>query len=222
MRSLLAHLALLAGCAVVPSRYEAVRGELRRDDRAHPSAPDPDHDRSLAALAAAPWLDRAALITTALARNRDVEAMRQAWHAAAAEVRQVTALDDPMVSYAVAPLSIAAAHVRFGEEVELRQALPFPGKRALAGEAALDDADAMHADLRAGQLAIAERASQLFDDAYVAARALEVNDHHRALVERMAQLATARVASSRGSAQDALQAEVELGQLAQERVMLET
>src|SRR5207249_10035962 len=45
---------------------------------------------------------------------------------------------------------------------------------------------------------------------------------YRVLVEQLRKVAEARVASGRGSTQDALQAEVELGHLEHDRVMLET
>lgn len=216
MRNFMALSAFIAACAGTPHRYDNMLGELRRDERAHVDA-----NGKLAAFVNAKQLDRAALVTAAIATNRDVEAMRQAWRAAAAEVRAQTGLDDPMASYSLAPLSIGS-DAGYGQVIELRQKLPFPGKRGLAGDAALDDAEVTRADYHAAQLAVAELASQLYDDAYVNARALEINDRHRALVEQMKKVAEARVASSRGSAQDVLQAEVELGHLEHDRVMLET
>src|SRR5258706_13168043 len=80
----------------------------------------------------------------------------------------------------------------------------------------------MREDFRAAQIEVATLASQLYDDAFLDARALEINDQHRALVEQMKKVAEARLASGRGSTQDALQAEVELGHLEHDRVMLET
>jgi len=132
------------------------------------------------------------------------------------------AIDDPMLSYEVAPLSIGSSDAPFGQRIALRQKLPFPGKRGFAGDAAVAEAEAMRADFHAMQLMVAELASQLYDDAYLNARAFELNDHHRQLVEQMKKVAEARVASGRGSPQDALQAEVELGHLDHERVMLDT
>lgn len=216
MRTIMALSAFLAACAATPPHYDDMLGELRRDDRAHADA-----NGKLAAFLNAKQLDRAALVGAAVAANRDVEAMRQAWRAAAADVGARTGLDDPMASYSFAPLSIGS-DVRYGQVIELRQKLPFPGKRGLAGDAALDDAEVTRADYHAAQLAVAELASQLYDDAYVNARSLEINDRHRALVEQMKKVAEARVASSRGSTQDVLEAEVELGHIEHDRVMLET
>lgn len=216
MRTIMALSALVAGCAATPHHYDDMLGELRRDERAHADA-----DGRLTAFVDARQLDRTALVAAAIATNRDVEAMRQAWRAAAADVHAQGALDDPMASYSLAPLSIGSSTAAFGQVIELRQKLPFPGKRELAGDAALDDAEVVRADFRAAQLAVAELASQLYDAAFVNARALEITDRHRALVEQMQKVSEARVASSRGSTQDVLQAEVELGHLEHERVMLE-
>jgi outer membrane protein TolC len=127
-----------------------------------------------------------------------------------------------MLSYEVAPLSIAGSEAPFGQRVELRQKLPFPGKRGAARDAAVADAAAMRGDYHAMQLMIVELASQLYDDLYLNARAFELNEEHRKLVEQMQKVASARMASGRGSTQDALQAEVELGHLEHDRVMLET
>lgn len=217
MRVLFALLAL-AGCAPTPHRYDTLLGELRHDDRAHAAATH----APLAALDGAKQLDRRALIDAVLAENRDLEAARQAWHAAAAEVPAATSLDDPMLSYELAPLSIGAANVPFGQRVELTQKLPFPGKRALAGDAAVADAEAMRADYQAARLELAEKAAQLYDALYVDARALEINTENRALLDKAQQLAAARVASGRGSTRDALEAEVELAHVEHDRVMLES
>lgn len=192
-------------------------GELRRDDRARA-----DSDARVAAAVSTAQLDRRTLINAVLGTNRDVEAMRQGWRAALAEVSAAGALDDPMASYELAPFSIGSSDAQFGQRIELSQKLPWPGKRALAKDAAVADAAVMRGDFRAAQLEVATLASQLYDDAYLSARALEVNDQHRALIEQMKNVAEARMASGRGSTQDALQAEVELGHLERDRVMLET
>ena len=220
MRLLIAVLPVLAGCATTissPHDYDAMLGELRRGDRARA-----DGDARVAAAVSAPQLDRHALVDAVLGANRDVEAMRQGWRAALAEVSAAGALDDPMARYELAPFSIGSSGAPFGQRIQLSQKLPWPGKRSLAKDAAVADAAVMRGDFRAAQLEVATLASQLYDDAYLSARALEVNDQHRALIEQMKKVAEARMASGRGSTQDALQAEVELGHLEHDRVMLET
>jgi len=220
MRLLLAVLPVVAGCATTISSqptYDAMLDELRTSDRTRVVI-----DARVVAAVSATQLDRRALIEAVLGANRDVEAMRQGLRAALAEVSAAGALDDPRASYELAPLSIGSSDAPFGQRIELSQKLPWPGKRALAQDAAVADAAVMRSDLRASQVEVAALASQLFDDAYVNAHAREVNDQHRVLVEQMKKVAEARMASGRGSTQDALAAEVELGHLEHDRVMLET
>jgi outer membrane protein, heavy metal efflux system len=220
MRKLICVLSVLTGCtASITSRhdYSTMLGELRQSERARDTSAS-----RVANLASAKALDRRVLIEAVLAANRDVESMRQAWRASLAEARGAGALDDPILSYEVAPLSITGSDAPFGQRVELRQKIPFPGKRGAAGDAAVAEAAVMRGEYDAMQLMVAELASELFDDLYLNVRAFELNEQHRKLVEQMQKVASARIASGRGSTQDALQAEVELGHLEHDRVMLET
>lgn len=220
MRLFIAVLPVVAGCATTISSHhsdESMLDEPRASDRTRAAG-----DARVAAAVSAAQLDRRALVEAVLGANRDVESMRQGLRAALAEASAAGALDDPMATYELAPLSIGSSGARFGQRIELSQKLPWPGKRALAKDAAVADAAAVRGELRASQLEVAALASQLYDDAYVNARATEVNDQHRVLVEQMKRVAEARMASGRGSTQDALAAEVELGHLEHDRVMLET
>ncbi|HSN29445.1 MAG TPA: TolC family protein [Kofleriaceae bacterium] len=209
----------VAGCAGSLDRthdYDTMLGALRRDDAARS-----DGDAALAAVTSAQALDRTALVRAVLARNPTLGAMRAAWHAAAADVRAAGTLEDPMVTYELAPLSIASS-APFGQRVQVSQKLPWPGKRAVAGDIAVADAEMAHQDVRGMTLELAAMTSDLFDDYALVERELEVNDHHRMTAEQMKKAVEAQLAAGRGSTQDALAAEVELGKMAQERVMLET
>lgn len=166
-------------------------------------------------------LDRAQLVAAVLARNPSVAAAREALHAALAEVEQARALDDPMLGYELAPLSITGSDAPFGQVISIRQKLPFPGKRRLAGEVALAMADAEAAEIDVVRLELAQLTSDLYDDYYVAARALEINKEHRVLLEQIKQSAEAQYVVGRAAQQDPIQAEVELAQLEGERVTIE-
>lgn len=209
---------LLAACSAAPSarRRDALWTEYRRSARTAEARGD-----GASLFAEAEVLDRGALIESVLARNPDVDAAREGLRAALAEVDAATSLDDPMISYEVAPLSVAG-EAHFGQRVEIRQPLPFPGKRRLAGEAALAMAEAEAAEIEMVQLELAQMTSELFDDYYVVARALAINEHHRALMAEMKDSAEAQYVAGRGSQQDPIQAEVELAQLERERLGLET
>ncbi len=212
-----AALLALASCAAATTTrsrdYDSMLGELRR-------APDAG-DAALARVTGADHLERAELVRAVIARNPGVTAMREAWRAALADVGAAGALDDPMVTYEVAPLSIGSSSARFGQRVQVTQKLPFPGKRGHAGDAAVADAEIARADLRAATLAVAELAADLYDDYALADQELAVNDHHQMAAAQMKKAVQAQLAAGRGSTQDALAAEVELGKMAQERVTIE-
>lgn len=166
-------------------------------------------------------LDRAAVVAAVLARNPGLDAARASWRAAVAAYPSAVALDDPMVRYALAPFSIGA-DARFGQRIEVSQKLPWPGRRRLRGDAAIADAEAAQADLEALRLDLAEAAVQAFDDDYLAVRALDINRHHRALLERIETSAIAQYTAGRASQQDPLEARAHLIELDRERLTLET
>jgi outer membrane protein TolC len=208
-------LLLLASCAAPPGmrEHDAMVAALRGLERDRPA---PATDPGLGSP-----LDRAALVAAVLARNPDIEAARQTWRAAMAAYPAAVALADPMLTYELAPLSITG-DVPYGQRVQVSQKLPFPGKRALAGAAALAEADAARADHGTLRLALAEAAVLAFDEYYVAARAIEVNTHHRAMVARIEASARAQYTVGRSGQQDVLEAEGEVIALDRERLMLDT
>ncbi|MEO7736150.1 MAG: TolC family protein [Kofleriaceae bacterium] len=166
-------------------------------------------------------LDRGALVAAVLARNPDLDVARETWRASVAAYPTAIAFEDPMASYVVAPFTIGSS-VRFGQTIELRQKLPWPDKRASAGQAALAEAEAARADLATLQLDLAGAAVDAFDDDYVAVRALDVNQHHRELLERIEKAVLAQYTAGHGSAQDPLEIRAELISLDRDRLMLET
>jgi outer membrane protein TolC len=112
--------------------------------------------------------------------------------------------------------------VPFGQRVQVRQKLPWPGKRAVEGDIAVADAEMAHQDLRGVTLELAAVTSDLFDDYALVQQELAVNEHHRMTAEQMKKAVEAQLTAGRGSTQDSLAAEVEIGRMAQERLMLET
>jgi outer membrane protein TolC len=184
------------------------------------SRADRDHGAGEVAFSGA-TLDRGALVAAVLARNPDLDVARETWRASVDAYPTAVTLEDPTASYVVAPFTIGS-NVRFGQTIELRQKLPWPGKRASAGEAMLAEAEAAKADLATLQLDLAGAAVEAFDDDYVAMRALDVNHHHRELLERIEEAVLAQYAVGHGSQQDPLEVRAELIALDRDRLMLET
>jgi outer membrane protein TolC len=207
--------AVTFGCGAGASpRESALWREYRASNRTHPQAD------GAALFAGDEHLEREELVLAVLARNPSVNAAREALRAALAEIPQMTALDDPMVGYELAPLSIAG-DAPYGQVVSIRQKLPFPGKRRRAGEVALAMAEAEAAEIGVVQLELAEMTSEMYDEYFLNARSLEINTHHKGLLEQIKKSAEAQYVTGRAAQQDPIQAEVELAQLERERIMLE-
>ncbi len=208
---------LTIGCAAgEKAREDALWREYRASSRTYAQQQD-----GASLFAGDPHLQREALVAAVLARNPSVNATREAVRAALAEIPRATALADPMLGYELGPLSIAG-DAPFAQVVSIRQKLPFPGKRRRAGEVALAMAEAEAAEVGVVQLELAQMASELYDDYFVAARALEINTHHKGLLEQIKKSAEAQYVAGRASQQDPIQAEVELAHLERERITIES
>lgn len=167
-------------------------------------------------------LDRDALVAAVLERNPGLAEARAAWRAAREREPQVRALDDPMVSYSLGPLSIASDDVRFGQVLEARQRIPYPGKLRLRGEAARAAAEAAERSIDTVRLELATEASLLFDDWYLIHRDREITDEHVRLLTDFQRVATARYTAGEAPQQAPIQAEVELAHLVHRRMVLDT
>lgn len=166
-------------------------------------------------------LDRPTLVRKVLERNPGIEAARRAWDAARARQSQVTALEDPMLSYSFAPLSVVG-NMRFGQEIRIGQRLPFPGQRGLEGAVAVAEAEAMEQELEATRRELAFAAASLLEDYLVLERSLDIHRQHRVLLQELKAAAEAQYAAGRASQPDLLMAEVELGMLEEEVLMQES
>ena len=212
------HVAIL-GAFLLAACEPAAMGGYRRARVEMPTSQRAGLDED--PFAGATVLDRRALIDAVLARNPDIEAARASWRRALSRVPQESALDDPMVTYSIAPLSVVG-DAPFGQRIEIEQKLPISNRRGLAGNVALAEAEAMRDDIDAVRLRLAAMASTMFDDYYVAERALEVDVHHRTLLDQMRESALAQYTAGRAAQQDPLQADVELVMIDRERLMHET
>ena len=188
-------------------RYAAMRQDLSRatPPRVAPIAQDPFEGAAL--------LSREALIASVLARNPGLDAARAAWQAELAQGPQALALEDPMLEYSARPRSFGSNGIEAGNDFALSQSLPFPGKRALRGERALAGADAARSTVESERVKLAALASSLFDQYWLAERALETNARHASLLEEAHGAALSRYAAGTGSQRDVLAAETEQGML---------
>lgn len=157
-----------------------------------------------------PQLTSARLVDAVLNRNPDIPAMRAAWEAAQARIEQAGALEDPMMSYAFAPQTAGASGMDFGQKLSISQHLPWPGKRALRGNAARFESDAAHEGIEQTRLKLTEAAKSAFADWYFVHAAIRVNAINKSLLQEFRNIAEIKYSAGRASKQDALRAEVEV------------
>jgi cobalt-zinc-cadmium efflux system outer membrane protein len=206
----------LGGCATSgQGSYESLRSEVDRTAFVSPHARAED-ERGLDG----PFLERAVFVRAVLQRNPTVDAARSGWRGAVARVRQSGSLDDPTVDLGLAPLSIGASNVPLGYTAAISQRLPWPGKLSLDAEMARAEASAAKSDFESTRRELALTAALLYDQYFASVRSLEINAHHIALMREMKTAALAQFETGRASAQDPLQAEVEVTHMEHDAVKL--
>jgi outer membrane protein TolC len=149
-----------------------------------------------------------------LARNPEIQSMRERWRGAQARPPQEGSLPDPLVNTAYhnesfdrfAQGSSDFAWLRFGVEQEV----PFLGKLGLKQEVAARAADREGALYRAALLDVMTRLRVTYDDHFLAHQSFEIVRKNRTLLEKLEQAAEARYKVGEGTQQDVLRAQVEL------------
>ncbi len=160
-----------------------------------------------------------ALVEAVLARNPSLPEMAAAWKAAQARYPQVTSLDDPLFGTNLSPAGFS--RVGNGYRLEMFQRYPWPGKLRLKGEVAQAEANAASRDVENVRQQLIESARDAFYDYYLTYRALEVNAEALRLLREFKQTADANYTNGKVSAQDPLQAEVEIGRFRERDILLE-
>lgn len=183
------------------------------------AAPTRETPQDRIALDDARVLDRGALVCAVLHRNPDVAAAEEALAAARAAAGRPTRAGATRVGFSLAPASLGRT-VPVGYVVELEQSVRL-GQRRLEREVAATQAEAFvhRRDQVRNDLALA--AASIYDDHFELARALDTNAAHVTLLTELVETAKRRYVAGLVSAQDPLQAELELARLEQERLEIE-
>lgn len=161
------------------------------------------------------------LVAAVLYRNPGIAAMRAAVDGAGARVESAGALADPMVSYLVAPNTAGSPRQGLNQNLQVSQAIPWPGTLNLRVHAAR--AEALSADrlLDDARLRLAATTRGVFAQWYYVHRALAVNAENQKLLNRLEAVAESAYASGQSPQQDVLQAQVELTRLQSQQLELE-
>jgi cobalt-zinc-cadmium efflux system outer membrane protein len=162
-------------------------------------------------LHAADRLTLAHVLELVRANNPSIQAARARSDAAAELPVQARAWADPVVSWeawnAPPPADIARADNNI---FRLSQAIPFPGKRRIAGEQASHGAEASAADASSVELDALAAAGRDFWTLWVAHARVAVAEREYDLARRLAAVAEQRYATGEVPQPDVLEAQVEL------------
>lgn len=148
------------------------------------------------------------LAARVLEANPGLVAVEAAAEAAAFRVDPAGSLDDPMLSYGVAPLT-AGGDRGVNQRVDFNQKIPWPGTLAARESAARYDALAAERDVDALRLRVIAQAKAAYAEWYFVHAALEIHHATQALLDELIATAQTRYAAGRALKQDVLQAEVE-------------
>jgi cobalt-zinc-cadmium efflux system outer membrane protein len=155
------------------------------------------------------------LVEAVLERNPSLGALRAAVVEAASRVEPAGVLEDPMLSYALAPQTIGGTDSGRGltQDIEISQAIPWPGTLALREAAARAEAEAVSGDLAGLRLQIIAAVKAGFAEWYYVHRALKINEANQDLLIELRNVAETLYVTGRANQQDVLQAEVEHARL---------
>jgi outer membrane protein TolC len=161
----------------------------------------------------------------ALASNPSLAAIQSRVDALAAIPSQVESLPDPrlMVNLVNLPLD-DPSFTREGMtqfQVGISQMLPYPGKLALRGKAASQDARAARLDLDERRLLLKRDVAMLWWNLSYLDRALGINTKNQELLRQFVTIAETRYQVGQGLQQDVLLAELEFSQLQNRAIMLQ-
>lgn len=161
------------------------------------------------------------LLEAVLAHNPDIPAMEAAWEAAKAHVEQAESLDDPVISYSIAPQTVGADGMDFGQKLSISQRLPWSGKRGLRGDVARFESDAAFAGIEQARLKLTEATRSAYAGWYFVHAAIRINGINKSLLQEFQKIAEIKYSAGRASKQDALRAEVEQVLLEHRDIVLE-
>lgn len=158
----------------------------------------------------------------AVEHNPAIRAAQKAWEAAQQSIVIDRSYENPMVEYM--PDTYNMAETRAGSETGgggFSQAIPFPGKLTLKGRIASQQAEAARENLSAVVQETERRVWMSYAAYYLADRSLEVNDETTRLARQFETIAEAKYKVGKVPEQDVILSQVEISQLAVQRVDLQ-
>jgi len=200
---------LIFRCAGLSALIVLAAGAAWGDPAPHTPA-DPDSEARLTADDLASWV---------LQVNPGLLAIRSAAEAAAYRIDSAGSLDDPTLSYAVAPLT-ANADRSLNQQLAFTQELPWPGTLAAREAAARHESVAADRGVDALRLRIIAQAKSAYAEWRFIQEGMAIHHATAGLLDDLVATALTRYAAGSVPKQDVLQAEVERANLDKHLLLL--
>lgn len=167
------------------------------------------------------------LVMGVIRQNAGLSAQDFRAQASRALVESAGALNDPNVSYSLAPFSIGTDipsdfgnALRVRQQFQVSQEFPWPGKRQLRNELAAARAEIMKAGYNELLASLVHQTRSLWLQLWYANKALQVNAEHSRLLSDLESVASTQYANGLGLQQDVLQIQTSLVELQHREVVL--
>ncbi len=143
-----------------------------------------------------------------LERNPGIIAIKATAEAAAFRIEPAGSLDDPIMSYALAPLTVGGNR-SLNQRFDLKQKIPWPGTLAARESAAQHEANAAELDIDRLRLRVVAQAKAAYAEWHFVHSAIQIHHSTQNLLDELISTAETRYAAGRALKQDVLQGEVE-------------
>ncbi|SFL17629.1 Outer membrane protein TolC [Nitrosomonas aestuarii] len=151
--------------------------------------------------------------------NPGLAAIQAAAEAAAYRIDPAGSLDDPVLSYGIAPLTHDSSR-GINQRFDVSQKIPWPGTLAARKAAARNDALAVSSEADMLQLLVITQTKAAYAEWHFIHEALNIHHATQALLDELTVATQVRYATGLATKQDALQAEVELNNLKNQELIL--
>ena len=172
--------------------------------------------------------DIESLIESILINNAGLESQQLRVAAREELIASARALDDPRISYAIAPNSIGDSipskfgdALRVRQNIQLSQTIPWPGKRSLRSEKMAANTEVAQQTYEVTRLYLITQARLLWAQWWYVNDALVTNLEHQRLAMELTQVAETRYGNGIGLQQDVLKVETHAIQLRHQHLVIE-
>ena len=173
--------------------------------------------------AAGPTLYLQELIDEALLNNHEIVMTQARTEAARHRIPQAESLDDPMVMFGYQNEGFES--ITYSEMPDSQfmfsasQMLPFPGKRALRGDMAREEAGSFQAAAGTVRLTTVRAVTEIFYDLFFSYKNLDIIEERKILFARLEDAASARYGSGMGALDEVVRAQTEKYMLLERETM---